>query len=77
MSIPGEKPAAYTVVAELAFTSERRRMSVIVRRPNGTYLLVTKGADSVMLDRFENKDLVEIDRVVETFAKEGLRTVGK
>ena len=40
----------YEVLAQLDFTSSRRRMHTLVRAPNGTAMLFCKGADSVMFD---------------------------
>jgi magnesium-transporting ATPase (P-type) len=41
----------YDVLAVLEFNSDRKRMSLVLRDPQGTIRLVTKGADSVMLAR--------------------------
>ncbi len=41
----------YDVVDVLEFSSQRKRMSVIVRRPDGRLWLICKGADSVILPR--------------------------
>ena len=35
-------------LALLDFTAKRKRMSVVVRAPDGRILIYTKGADSVM-----------------------------
>lgn len=53
----GEDAAAcsYEVVATLGFTSDRRRMSIIVRTPGGAYVVYSKGADMVMLPRCQAK----------------------
>jgi hypothetical protein len=40
---------SYDVLACLEFNSDRKRMSLLLRDPQGTIKLVTKGADSVML----------------------------
>lgn len=37
----------------LGFTSERKRMSVIVRTPEGAIKIICKGADTVMLPRLK------------------------
>ncbi|KER18288.1 hypothetical protein T265_16158, partial [Opisthorchis viverrini] len=39
----------YLVDAVLEFTSERKRMTVMVRYPDGTYHIHSKGAESTML----------------------------
>lgn len=62
----------------LEFTSTRKRMSVVVRSPNGTILLLTKGADSVIFNRLDpyNNPLREItEEHLEEFARIGLRTL--
>ena len=43
--------AAYEVLNVLDFTSERARMSIIVRAPDGTLRLHCKGSDSALLAR--------------------------
>ena len=41
-------PRAYKLLNVIEFTSDRKRMTVIVRSPEGTILVLTKGADSVI-----------------------------
>lgn len=41
----------YTILHMMEFNSDRKRMSVIIRRPEGQYILLCKGADSVIYDR--------------------------
>ena len=62
----------------IEFTSDRKRMSVMVRMPDGHILLLTKGADSVIYERLEEatgdtayKTLSDL----EEFAVDGLRTL--
>jgi len=43
--------AAYEVLNVLDFSSERARMSIIVRAPDGTIRLHCKGSDSALLAR--------------------------
>lgn len=43
--------AAYEVLNVLDFTSERARMSIIVRAPDGTIRLHCKGSDSALMAR--------------------------
>lgn len=45
------QPVEYRVLYVLEFTSERKRMSVIVERPDGGVRLYIKGADSVLFER--------------------------
>ncbi|XP_041791304.1 phospholipid-transporting ATPase IC [Chelmon rostratus] len=67
----------YQLLALLDFTSERRRMSVLVREPEGGLKLYCKGADIVILERLQ-KDLPyqeSIERALELFAQACLRTL--
>lgn len=41
----------FDIIAVLEFSSDRKRMSIIVRSPDGRLLLMTKGADSIVLAR--------------------------
>ncbi|OXB70903.1 UNVERIFIED_CONTAM: hypothetical protein H355_005485, partial [Colinus virginianus] len=67
----------YQVLAMLDFNSDRKRMSVLVRDPQGTIRLYTKGADTVILERLRgrgpNQDFTE--RALDCFAEETLRTL--
>ncbi|XP_014356918.2 probable phospholipid-transporting ATPase IA isoform X4 [Papilio machaon] len=73
-------PASFSVLHVLAFTSARKRMSVIVRTPNGQIRLYCKGADSVIYPRlaggaqqarYAQATLAHLEH----FAAEGLRTL--
>jgi magnesium-transporting ATPase (P-type) len=63
----------------MEFTSERRRMSVIVRCPDGTIKLFCKGADATMLTRLSqstSKDLLtRVNDNLHYFSTKGLRTL--
>lgn len=66
---------AYEVLRTLHFTSDRKRMSVIVRDSDGAIKVLCKGADSVILDRcdhFLSTRAVTMDHVTQ-FAGEGYR----
>ncbi|KAG5734631.1 putative phospholipid-transporting ATPase DNF1 [Termitomyces sp. T112] len=69
----------YTPLKMLEFNSTRKRMSVIVRNPDGRLVLYTKGADSVIYERLANDhDPVlkeKTSKDMETFANGGLRTL--
>lgn len=66
----------YQVLAELEFNSDRKRMSMIMRCPDGKLRMFTKGADSIMLKLVEGStDLDTIQSHIDEFAKEGLRTL--
>eukprot|EP00879_Flechtneria_rotunda_P018151 GHRR01019038.1.p1 GENE.GHRR01019038.1~~GHRR01019038.1.p1 ORF type:complete len:996 (+),score=380.83 GHRR01019038.1:1183-4170(+) len=53
---------AFELLAVLEFTSDRKRMSVVVRRPDGQLQLTTKGADNVMLARLTGGDLPAVQQ---------------
>ncbi|NXS84646.1 AT8B3 ATPase, partial [Erpornis zantholeuca] len=67
----------YEVLAMLDFNSDRKRMSVLVRDPQGTIRLYTKGADTVILDRLQRRGPSEslTERALDRFAEETLRTL--
>jgi phospholipid-translocating ATPase len=48
----GEK-RTYTILNIMEFTSDRKRMSVIIQRPEGDIVLLCKGADSVIFERLD------------------------
>uniref|UniRef100_A0A672YKF3 Phospholipid-transporting ATPase n=1 Tax=Sphaeramia orbicularis TaxID=375764 RepID=A0A672YKF3_9TELE len=67
----------YQLLALLDFTSKRRRMSVLVREPEGGLKLYCKGADIVILERLQ-KDCPHqerTERALELFAQSCLRTL--
>ncbi|KAJ2960716.1 hypothetical protein NQZ79_g3924 [Umbelopsis isabellina] len=67
----------YQILNVCEFNSTRKRMSVIVRCPDGKIKLYCKGADTVILERLNaNNPFVEPTLVhLEDFATEGLRTL--
>jgi magnesium-transporting ATPase (P-type) len=48
-----KKKESLKIIATFPFSSERKRMSIIVKDEFGNHILYTKGADSVMLDRID------------------------
>jgi phospholipid-translocating ATPase len=69
----------YELLNIMEFNSFRKRMSVIVKRPEGEILLICKGADSVILTRLKSDTDPELEDVtskhLEEFANDGLRTL--
>lgn len=59
------------------FTTERRRMSVVVRDASGRILLLCKGADSAIFERIVKNAPFESETIqnLHNFAKSGLRTM--
>ncbi|XP_073702600.1 phospholipid-transporting ATPase ID [Garra rufa] len=72
------RAVTYTLLAILDFNNIRKRMSVIVRNPEGRIRLYCKGADTVLFERLHssNHDLMNItsDHLNE-YAGDGLRTL--
>ena len=67
----------YKLLSCLDYSSERKRMAVIVRSPDNKIYLFAKGADSAIGERVtQNKELIDItgDHLIK-FAKHGLRTL--
>ncbi|GAA5824901.1 hypothetical protein JCM11251_005386 [Rhodosporidiobolus azoricus] len=69
----------YVPLRTLAFNSARKRMSSLVRCPDGRVLLICKGADSVIYQRLtadHDKTVIETtSKQLEDFANAGLRTL--
>lgn len=70
----------YKILAEFPFDSTRKRMSLIVEI-HGQILLMTKGADSIVLPRIRSISDQDIDTIhdaqksLQSFALDGLRTL--
>jgi len=73
------QPESYVLLKVLEFNSTRKRMSVLIRNPQGQIVLYCKGADSVIYERLAKdhdsglKDQTSKD--MEAFANSGLRTL--
>lgn len=69
----------YTVLNTLEFNSTRKRMSAIIRMPDGRIKLFCKGADSMIYSRLQKGVQQPLRKAtaehLETFAREGLRTL--
>ncbi|KAI8058138.1 hypothetical protein BDF22DRAFT_724944 [Syncephalis plumigaleata] len=73
----GGQPHEYEILNICEFNSTRKRMSAVVRGPDGRIKLYTKGADTVILERLaQNNPFVESTlEHLEEYATEGLRTL--
>ncbi|XP_060227514.1 probable phospholipid-transporting ATPase IM isoform X2 [Meriones unguiculatus] len=71
-------PVTYQLLAFLDFNNIRKRMSVVVRNPEGQIKLYSKGADTILFEKLHpsNEHLLSLtsDHLSE-FAGEGLRTL--
>eukprot|EP00210_Caulerpa_lentillifera_P006951 g6646.t1 len=69
----------FEILNVLEFSSDRKRMSVVVRAHDGTLRLFCKGADNVMLSRLKNDIDRDLRRKTEDalheFSVQGLRTL--
>ncbi|PWO21460.1 FabG, Dehydrogenase [Pyrenophora tritici-repentis] len=57
----------YEILDVIEFSSKRKRMSILLRFPDGRICIICKGADSIVLERLKlatlaNKKMVEIER---------------
>uniref|UniRef100_A0A182SGQ4 Phospholipid-transporting ATPase n=1 Tax=Anopheles maculatus TaxID=74869 RepID=A0A182SGQ4_9DIPT len=74
--IPDEELVQYERLAVLEFTSDRKRMSIVVRDTHGQIWLYTKGAESHVLPLCAHSPLIETTQHhINEFAKLGLRTL--
>ena len=78
LNVQGEA-RTYTILTTLEFNSARKRMSAIVRMPDGKIRLFCKGADSMIYSRLAPHEQPELRKTtaehLEVFAREGLRTL--
>lgn len=78
VNVMGEE-REYQVLNILEFNSSRKRMSAILRMPNGKIMLFCKGADSIIYSRLKLGEQAELRKStaeqLEMFAREGLRTL--
>lgn len=69
----------YQILNTIEFNSSRKRMSSIVKMPDGRIMLFCKGADSVIYARLKRGEQKEMRQAtaehLELFAREGLRTL--
>jgi phospholipid-transporting ATPase len=65
----------FEVICEFPFTSDRKRMSLIIK-DNGVYYMYSKGADSVMMPKIKfDQDQDDEQQNIHKFATEGLRVL--
>jgi phospholipid-translocating ATPase len=75
LELLGEK-RIYTVLNIMEFNSDRKRMSVIIQRPEGDIVLMCKGADSVIYDRLDEEAskhiITKTSAHLQSFANSGI-----
>eukprot|EP01133_Synstelium_polycarpum_P003848 gene3848-4443_t len=74
---PGNVEQRFEVLNILEFNSFRKRMSVIVRHPDGRIVLYCKGADTVIYERLSPNQPYADSTIshLQAFATDGLRTL--
>ncbi|KAJ3327112.1 hypothetical protein HDU76_012352 [Blyttiomyces sp. JEL0837] len=73
-----EKEEEYEVLNICEFNSTRKRMSSLIRMPDGKIKLYIKGADTVILERLAKEGNPYVDQTcvhLEEYASDGLRTL--
>mmetsp|Transcript_18038 Transcript_18038/g.27043 ORF Transcript_18038/g.27043 Transcript_18038/m.27043 type:complete len:1573 (+) Transcript_18038:61-4779(+) len=78
VEIPWEsKTREYSIEAINSFNSKRKRMSCVVKKPDGKYALLIKGADNMIFERCDKKttDKKTLNAHLESYSTEGLRTL--
>ncbi|KAL7621088.1 phospholipid transporting ATPase [Parahypoxylon ruwenzoriense] len=78
LNVMGEEKH-YPILNTIEFNSSRKRMSAIVKMPDGRIILFCKGADSIIYSRLKRGEQAELRKAtaehLEMFAREGLRTL--
>lgn len=75
VEIHGEKHY-FEVIETIPFNSDRKRMTVFVKRDDNRVTMFSKGADAVMFKRSVNNRLIqEASRTLNDFSVDGLRTL--
>jgi P-type E1-E2 ATPase len=79
VSRPGKKKEVkkYKLLNLIEFDSARKRMTVVVKTPEGKIIVICKGADSIIEKRLKpgQKNLSVTQEFLEGYATIGLRTL--
>ena len=74
LKIDGEA-TSFELLESFSFTSDRKRMSVVVRDSRGVIKMYSKGADNIIKQRLAKNQHIHIDQELDSFARIGLRTL--
>ena len=72
------KDLKYELLNVIEFTSDRKRMTVIVRDEEGKIKVLMKGADSIIVARLKNQEdplIAQTFKYLNSYASVGLRTL--
>eukprot|EP00761_Pharyngomonas_kirbyi_P003825 gb/GECH01003829.1/.p1 GENE.gb/GECH01003829.1/~~gb/GECH01003829.1/.p1 ORF type:complete len:1254 (+),score=257.06 gb/GECH01003829.1/:1-3762(+) len=77
LEFEGKEKKTYKIEEILEFDSFRKRMSVVVRYPDDSLMLLCKGADNVVFERLAKNNSYEskTKEHIQNFGDEGLRTL--
>ncbi|CAM9867734.1 unnamed protein product, partial [Ectocarpus sp. 13 AM-2016] len=78
LDVTGKGRLSYSLILTIPFDSTRKRMSVVVRAPDGSYVLYCKGADNIIMDRargYMGSDKETVASHLGVFSNDGLRTL--
>lgn len=76
LRLPDETVENWTVLENFPFTSETRRMGIVLRRENSEEaVFFLKGADSIMVEKLNAERRMYAEEEAEKLSKEGLRTL--
>jgi calcium-translocating P-type ATPase len=68
--------AEYEKVAEIPFSSARKMMTTILKKPDGRFLVLTKGAfDKIPFIKKDHNYIKELDDIHDSFAQDALRVI--
>jgi len=71
-----ELEGLYEKVAEIPFSSSRKMMTTVVKKPDGRYLVLTKGAfDRIPFIKNDQNYIKEIENIHDSFAEDALRVI--
>mmetsp|Transcript_111347 Transcript_111347/g.175453 ORF Transcript_111347/g.175453 Transcript_111347/m.175453 type:complete len:1136 (+) Transcript_111347:57-3464(+) len=71
---PGESPHILSVLCEIPFNSDRKRMSIICEH-KGEFFCITKGADNVISQLCDEPFSDSVTQHLMNYSKQGLRTL--
>ncbi|KAG4091983.1 phospholipid-translocating P-type ATPase [Neocallimastix lanati (nom. inval.)] len=81
-SLKHQVEETYSILMLFEFNSDRKRMSIILRRPNGKIVLYCKGADDIMFSRLSENSQVNDPKYIQdtrnalkVFSQDGLRVL--
>ncbi|CAM9933282.1 unnamed protein product, partial [Laminaria digitata] len=78
VEVAGKGRMMYSLILTIPFDSTRKRMSVVVMAPDGSYTLYCKGADNIIMDRagsYSGGSREIVNEHLGVFSNDGLRTL--